>query len=167
VSETAPAGPATYPADWHASLAGVPTCSGLLLFGPGQTLLMVKPTYKSWWEIPGGVVEAGESPGDACRREVHEELGLTLRPGRLLCVDWVPPEPGLRPMIAFVFDGGVLPDAVCRTVEPLDDELEDVAFVPIDAIPDRASPRLARRVAGALDGRSSGTCAYLENGQPV
>ncbi|MGH3280529.1 MAG: NUDIX domain-containing protein, partial [Trebonia sp.] len=40
--------------------------------------LLVSPTYEGSWLVPGGVVDAGESPHAACRREVAEETGLSL-----------------------------------------------------------------------------------------
>jgi 8-oxo-dGTP diphosphatase len=63
-------------------------------------VLLVNPVYKQTWDLPGGAVEAEESPHAACRREVVEELGLDRPPGRVLAVDWVPSRPerpeGLR-----------------------------------------------------------------------
>ena len=53
-------------------------------------VLVVDPVYKAAWDLPGGAVEADESPHAACRREVVEELGLDRPPGRVLAVDWVP-----------------------------------------------------------------------------
>ncbi len=50
--------------------------------------LLVEPVYKPTWLLPGGVVEQDEDPAAACAREVREELGLDLTPGRLLVVDW-------------------------------------------------------------------------------
>ena len=50
-------------------------------------VLLVDPVYKEGWDLPGGAVEAEESPHAAWRREVAEELGLDRPPGRVLAVD--------------------------------------------------------------------------------
>jgi 8-oxo-dGTP diphosphatase len=54
---------------------------GVLLQADGQFLLTSRPegkVYAGYWEFPGGKLEAGESVEQALRRELHEELGITI-----------------------------------------------------------------------------------------
>jgi 8-oxo-dGTP pyrophosphatase MutT (NUDIX family) len=52
----------------------------MLFIDRSGRVLVVKPTYKPGWELPGGSVEDGESPATAATREVDEELGLRYLP---------------------------------------------------------------------------------------
>ena len=49
--------------------------------------------YKGWWEFPGGKIEAGETPQEALKREICEELETLVEVGDLVaCVEYDYPE---------------------------------------------------------------------------
>lgn len=47
--------------------------------GEGR-LLVVKASYKNYWSLPGGLVDADELPRQAATREVREEIGIDIKP---------------------------------------------------------------------------------------
>jgi 8-oxo-dGTP diphosphatase len=134
--------------------------------GEGRVLL-VNPVYKQTWDLPGGAVEAEESPHAACRREVAEELGLDRPPGRVLAVVWVPSRPERPEGLIVVYDGGVLSEAEIEEIVLADGELAEFAFVARDEVAGLLTPLLARRVASCLDALAAAAVAALENGGPA
>ena len=138
--------------------------AGALIRDDEGRVLLVEPTYKSTWELPGGSVEADESPRQACAREVAEELGCELRIGRLLCMEWQGPEPDRTESHMFVYDGGVLGGEPIRLPA---DELSSYAFLPEGDLDTVMVPRLARRTRAALLALAEGRLVEMEHGQLV
>ncbi|WP_063060535.1 NUDIX domain-containing protein [Nocardia sienata] len=123
-------------------------------------VLLVHKTYGIGWDIPGGYVEPGESPAQACRREVAEELGIDRAPGRLLVHDWAP-NPGEGDKVLYVFDGGRLDD---RDIVLQTAELDSWEWVRADLLEERVVARLSRRLRCALVARAREVSLYLERG---
>lgn len=124
---------------------------------PAGRVLLVEPTYKEDWELPGGVVDRGESPRDGARREVREETGLDVDLGAPALTDWMPPSLGWSDAVEFIFDGGTLPEAVARSLVACDAELVALHWVDPPEVPDRMSELGARRVELVLAGRGGMT----------
>lgn len=154
-------------ADYTHSLPAKRIGAGVLFFNQAGHVLLVQTAYKAGWEIPGGCVERDEAPRQAAMREVAEELGLAVVPGRLLAVDWVPPRDGRTDGVMMVFDGGVLSDEGTAAIALPPEELLDWAWCTPDQEVQRLIPLLARRVAACRVARRDGLMVYLENGSPV
>jgi len=147
------------------TLPAVPVSAGALIFDRDGRLLILKPTYKAGWTIPGGVMEAGgETPWQACRREVREECGLELGQGRLACMDFRPPRPGRPGGIRFLFDCGTMGRRRLAAIVLQPEEISDYRLAALaEALPLLRGP-VRRRVRAACAGRG---LVYLENGRPA
>lgn len=153
--------------DYTATLPGKRMGSAVLLRDAGGRILLVDPAYKDYWELPGGAVDADESPYDAAVRELKEELALSVTLGRLLVVDWVPPRTGRTEGVMFVYDGGVVDSTSTVEIHLPAEELRSWAWSTLPEAQQRLSPLLARRAAAALEAAGSGATVYLENGNRV
>jgi len=136
----------------------------MLFTDPAGCVLVVKPTYKRRWELPGGAVENGESPSAAATREVAEELGIDRAAGALLAVDYVSAGGDRSEGLIVVFDGGAIDDPACLRLPA--DELSDWAFVAPARLADYLPPRKARRARAGLRARADRRAIYLEDGHP-
>lgn len=143
----------------------IPVSAGAIILDDVGRLLVLRPGYKEGWTIPGGIMEAGgETPWEACRREVLEEVGLVVDEGRLVCVDTRPAHDGRKLGLRFLFHCGALrPEhAAGITLDRM--EIEDYRFAPIDEALTLLRKPVRRRVRRGLAARH---CVYLENGRPV
>lgn len=147
--------------DPSSTVATPRVAAGALFLDDSGRVLLVHPTYKSTWDIPGGYVERDESPATACRREIAEELGLDRLPHRFISVDWAPDEREGDKLL-FLFDCGDLGDDE-RRIRLDADELDRWQWVDLDQLDRYVLPRIARRIRSTV---SNGTSAgYLEHGE--
>jgi 8-oxo-dGTP diphosphatase len=146
-------------------LPAIPVSAGALIFDEAGRLLILKPTYKSGWTLPGGVMEAdGETPWQACKREVREECGLDVSAARLACMDFRPPRPGRPGGIRFLFDCGALDGGRLDTIVVQPEEISEHRMLPLPAALPLLRGPIRRRVRAASGRRR---LVYLEDGRPV
>jgi RimJ/RimL family protein N-acetyltransferase/8-oxo-dGTP pyrophosphatase MutT (NUDIX family) len=139
----------------------------VLVRDPAGRVLLCELTYKRDWDLPGGVVEVGESPRQGARRELVEELGsqVPICVGALIGIDWLPAWRGWDDACTFVFDGGCHSPEILLGLVLESRELKRVAFLDTAGISDRCTPATEQRIA-ALITNSTNQTQYLEGGRP-
>lgn len=145
-----------------------------MLFTDGQgRVLLCEPAYKDVFEAPGGAGEVDESPRDTAAREVKEELGLVVEPGRLVAVDYVPMigsgDAARTEGIIFVFDGGRLTSEQTAAIVLDPAELKSWSWCTVEEAYELLRPLVARRIEASLKAIAADTAEtlYMENGYPV
>ena len=71
--------------DGDTRITPVVRCVGAVVHDAAGRLLLIQrghDPHRGLWSLPGGRIEAGESPEQAIVREVREETGLDVVPGR-------------------------------------------------------------------------------------
>jgi 8-oxo-dGTP diphosphatase len=146
--------------DWLAQLPTLYAAAAALFTDQAGRVLLVKPNYRDYWSLPGGILEHNEPPHVGCAREVTEEIGLTITVGRLLTVDWRPANGRPRPSVHFIFDGGTLDPAQIESIVLQQEELDDYRFT--NAYADLMPAHMATRVTASVNARrSTGPTAYV------
>lgn len=122
-------------------------------------VLLVKPNHRDDWQFVGGMVDRGESPHEACAREVKEEIGLDLPVGELLVLDYAPRHAFVSaPMTIYVFDGGTVDDPGLIRLQA--EELEEFGFFPLEQAASLFVEVHRSRVGMAAEARRTGRTVY-------
>ncbi|MGW5863021.1 NUDIX domain-containing protein [Streptomyces sp. NPDC055239] len=158
--------------DYATYIAGLPRiiAGAAALFRDSRgRVLLVEPNYRDGWALPGGTIESdeGETPRQGARRETAEEIGLDVELGALLAVDWVPGS-ARPPLVAYLYDGGVLSDDQLKSIRLQEEELLSWRLVAREDLAGFLPGELGLRVGAGLAALDAGTgTAELENGVRV
>jgi 8-oxo-dGTP diphosphatase len=153
--------------DYTSSLPMKRMAAGALFLNSDQQILIVQPTYREAWLVPGGVVEAYESPRAACQREVREELRLEIALGPLLCVEYRSPAPPKTECLQFIFSGGILSSEQIKQIRQPASELASYCFVTLNEAMCKLDARLGQRMQLALRGLHEARTIYAEDGVEI
>lgn len=141
---------------------------GVLLFNDKNQLLILKPSYKDHWTIPGGVVEEFESPIDAATRETKEEAGINIKISRCLSVDFTKNQLSdnyLSESLQLIFLGEKLSSDDINNIRLDNNEIIESRFVHYDEALKILGTNLSKRLS-CLNGNFD-KFVFLENGKQI
>lgn len=138
--------------------------AGAIFRNTNGDVLLVKPTYKKGWQLPGGVIERGESPRAACIREIDEELGFPFEIMRPVLIDYTRELKGvLIDHLEWIFEGEVLDEAKTGKIRVDGVEISEYRFVPTGNV-NMFVPGLHRnRIRRAVESIKDGTFTYTDD----
>lgn len=100
-------------------------------------ILLVHRTDIDFWNLPGGGVEQGEAPWEACVREVKEETGLDVEISRMIGTYSKPD----KNEIVFSFECKIISGKIT-----LNEEARDIRYFDIDKIPTNTIKKQVERI---------------------
>ena len=138
--------------------------SHLLLTDGAGRVCILETTFKPDFELPGGILEVGESPRVGLVREVEEELSHSISVGRLLVVDWLAPYLGWEDAVELIFDGREMADFAIARLRPDGQEIRAIHWLDPESAISMMAPFAQGRLRAALAAREEGRTLYLEAG---
>jgi 8-oxo-dGTP diphosphatase len=151
------------PSQFYLSLPAKRMGSGILLVTDQNQIVVVKPTYKSQWEVPGGIVEKDESPLSGALREVKEELNITLSADGIVLasLDYMAAGGVKTEALMFLFATRI-PQETLLDIRSDNKEIGDYKVIAPSEATSYLGDMLGARVQRAVDAFLDGRVAYFE-----
>ncbi len=143
---------------------------GVLFFDELKNVLIVKANYKKdGWQVPGGVIDADESPRQALIREIKEEINLDIKEEDLkfTVMEYGKAYGDTNEGYEFFFSGGVLSKEQIQKINIREDELDEYKFVPLNEALSLMRPSIRRRSEMTLKVLGTGIPMYYEYDKSV
>lgn len=140
--------------------------AGALFCNVHGHVLILQPSYKKDCEIPGGIVESMESPKTAAEREIQEEIGLSIKLQKILCIDYRVLSEDID-SYQIIFDGGTLSDEQISNIKIPKEEIASYAFVDKNMAFSLLGDIVGPRLKIALEAKDASKSYYLEHGKKI
>lgn len=137
--------------------------SAVLIWRDGEVLLVRhEKGGHSYWLVPGGGVDPGETMAEAGARELREETGYDVEIGRLvLLCEAIDPNPGGRHIVNAVYSGNVQGGTLAVGV---DKALRDAMWVPVEDLTKLLMyPPIGADLQAVIDENGQGALRVLGN----
>lgn len=151
--------------DWIRSLPKKVSSTAVIFFNQKNELLILKPTYREGWQVPGGVLEECESPLEGAQRETKEEIGIESENlslvgvvhGRQLT------ETGEKyDVVYFTFFGGILSEEKIKQIVLEEREISEYRFIMLDEALQLLHVGLRERVRLGMEAYRTNKIMYSE-----
>lgn len=152
------------PEKYYESLPRKRCGTGVIFLNNAGELLLLKPTYKPYWQLAGGVIDENEAPLAGAIREVKEEIGLDINNLKLLSVDYVSEHKPKSESFQFTFSGGTLTDEQILQIRLQAEEISEYKFVNVDEASKMIGGSFALRFSENMAALKNGLIYYLEDG---
>jgi len=141
--------------------------SGVIIFDCEKRILLVKPSYRDDWLVPGGVDELNESPLNSSLREVKEEIGIDIEIDRLVTFDYNFAAENYLEGFKFTFVSKTISADQIERIKIDNNEITEYKFVERNTLSDYLSGKLYDRIQISLEAYDNEKTYYLEGQRKV